>query len=497
VQQQQQQQPSPPLPATPPTPPFRTTFDSTDFLTNSTNTGGGLYIPPDPHGAAGPSHVLNVANVTIRIHQKDGTLDVDTSLANFFTSESPTTQTFDPKVLYDQYANRWVVVTLEQTSPSLSRFLLAVSDDSDPNGTWYTTAINSLTNIGGVDRWADYPGFAVDEEAIYLTGNMFSFAGSFGGNRLWIVDKGVAGGFYAGSAASVAVYDPWTGLSAVTTTHQPAHTYGTVPAGIGTFLVAYSGINDGTNEYLQVIRIDSPLATPTFDLQYIDLGNIDDLAGALPSGAQLGSGTGVLTNDRRALDAVWRNGALWVVATGLPNSGPDTGQPTALWWKIDTSTPAALTLADGGEIGGEELAANAATFFPSIAVNSANHVAIGFSVAAATIYPSSAFALRSPQDPPGTMRKPGFLRRGTDYYVRTFGGGRNRWGDYTGTAVDPSDDCFWIYNEHAMTRGTITAPAEDGRWDTAWGHVCSNDFDPFVADARPGEAEGTRRTAGR
>jgi hypothetical protein len=56
-----------------------------------------------------------------------------------------------------------------------------------------------------------------------------------------------------------------------------------------------------------------------------------------------------------------------------------------------------------------------------------------------------------------------------DYYERTFGSGRNRWGDYSGISLDPADDVtFWVFNEYASTRGTPTG-TEDGRWATEWG----------------------------
>ena len=46
---------------------------------------------------------------------------------------------------------------------------------------------------------ADYPGFAVDEEAIYVTANMFTFgaSGSYRGGRLWIIPKSP---YYSGGA---------------------------------------------------------------------------------------------------------------------------------------------------------------------------------------------------------------------------------------------------------------------------------------------------------
>ena len=65
-------------------------------------------------------------------------------------------------------------------------------------GTWRFLAINSKVNIGGNDTWADYPGIAVDEEAVYITANMFPFTSGSGGVRLWIANKGVSGGWYGG-----------------------------------------------------------------------------------------------------------------------------------------------------------------------------------------------------------------------------------------------------------------------------------------------------------
>ena len=169
-------------------------FAGPDFDTNATNTGGSVFIPPDPIAAAGPNHVVSVVNVSIEWHTKAGVEQNSQSLASFFTSLSPVNFTFDPKVIYDQYEDRFVVVTLERQNTlngdpvNSSRILVAVSDDGDPNGVWYFHAINSLTNINGTDTWADYPGFALDEEAIYITNNMFAFTGgTLLGVRLWLL----------------------------------------------------------------------------------------------------------------------------------------------------------------------------------------------------------------------------------------------------------------------------------------------------------------------
>ena len=117
-------------------------FLSTDFDDNGTYNSGYRFIPPDNHAAAGPNHLVNVVNTTISFHQKDGTLDNRYGLESFFSSLSPLTATFDPKVLYDQYEDRWAVITMEKTSgPDTSRMFVAVSDDADPNGTWYFLSV--------------------------------------------------------------------------------------------------------------------------------------------------------------------------------------------------------------------------------------------------------------------------------------------------------------------------------------------------------------------
>lgn len=90
-----------------------------------------------------------------------------------------------------------------------SKIFLVVSKMSSPTSAtssdWYYTSINAKETIGGFDHWVDYPGFAIDEEPVYICGNMFAHTGGTTTFRykLWIVDKGVSSGFYGGGATSV------------------------------------------------------------------------------------------------------------------------------------------------------------------------------------------------------------------------------------------------------------------------------------------------------
>ncbi len=454
-----------------------------NFDDNAALTGGFLFIPPDPSGAVGTSHVCHVVNVSIQCQAKDGTAvpGFPLSLATFFASLSPQNFTFDPKILYDQFEDRYVAITLEKTDvadgdPSnTSHIFLAVSDDGDPSGAgWHYQSIDALLSIGGADRWCDYPGFAVDEEAIYVTCNYFGFSGGgFAGLRTWIIDKGVSGGLYGGATSTVNVYDPVAMAGAGSaTTSQPAHIYGTPPAGAtGTWLVSYSGLTDGINEYLQIYRIDTPLSAPTFSHNYVFVGNFDNNAVAMPDAPQPGTASLIDTGDRRSLNAAWRDNVLWSTATVVPPSGADAGQATAYYFKTST-TGAPSSLASGG-VGGEDVVAGAYTYYPSLAVDSEGNIGIGFAASHGTLYAGAYFVTRDGGS--GTLSPTETVKVGEDYYNRTFGGPRNRWGDYTRVALDPTDEALWVINEVALPRGTATGPGEDGRWGVFLGR-----FAPLV-----------------
>jgi hypothetical protein len=112
-----------------------------------------------------------------------------------------------------------------------------------------------------------------------------------------------------------------------------------------------------------------------------------------------------------------------------------------------------------------------------VTVDKCGNMAIGFAASNQSFYPGAYYTGRLAGDPAGTVQPTGVLQAGVDYYYRAFGGSRNRWGDYSGIALDPSDEAtFWVYNEHAMTRGTVfgSYPSEDGRWDTHWGEFNMN-----------------------
>ena len=482
-------------------------FLSVNFDDNGEENEGFRFIPPDPIGAAGLSRVISVVNTMIESRNKGGAMKWRTSLANFFAPLEPETFTFDPKIVYDQYEDRFIVVTLERVTAGTSfpdpanksRILLAVSKDGNPKtataADWHYMEIGAkLTfdpfQFADLDFWADYPGFEVDEEAIYVTANYFLFPpfGGYGGSFVWIVDKD---GLYSGGTSTASVYNPAAESGFLELTNMPAQVFGEGGIGgpgstIGTYLVGYSGLTfggEGQPEAAQVIAIDDPLGKfggPLFSSEFVVLGDIETVGGAcgyaaLADAPQAGGDALIEVNDRRALDAVWRDNSLWMVTTIDPDGEcGDTlaGTTKAYWTRMDTTGgPGTITQADGGIIDGVDITSDATTFFPAVAVNRNGVAKFGFSASGPDIYAGAFVTGTDPSYPVGMVGPTETIKAGEDYYLRTFGGPRNRWGDYSGISVDPSNESkFWIFNMYAAPQGTDIG-GEFGRWGTAWGRT--------------------------
>ena len=149
-------------------------------------------VPAAPDVAVGPNHIVQVVNSTIAFYQKNGTLDLAQSANTLYNAVRQTNGPFDPKVMYDRIANRFVIVFLEVTSGGggISNVLFAISDDSNPNGTWFTYRFNAKLTITGNQYWLDYPGFGYNKDGYVVNGNLFPFAaGGFGGVEFLTVPK--------------------------------------------------------------------------------------------------------------------------------------------------------------------------------------------------------------------------------------------------------------------------------------------------------------------
>ena len=125
------------------------------------------------------------------------------------------------------------------------------------------------------------------------------------------------------------------------------------------------------------------------------------------------------------------------------------GHAALRWVQIDPDTNALLQ---------EGLIAKAGFdyYYGSIAVNSKGCVVIGFSGSSADTFISAYAVEGTTVGDITTFGDAILLKAGIHNYDVEFGGGRNRWGDYSATWVDPeNDNVFWTFQEWASDFSTL------------------------------------------
>ena len=405
---------------------------------NFTQSGGS--IPPDPEMAVGPNHVVAVVNVALAIYEKSGTpLFGPAPAANLFTGlSSCQTGLYDPNVVYDEEAGRWIILYDQGAYTAGGGFCVAASQTNDPTGAWNIYFFN--VNTGSA--WVDYPHTGVGDSYIFTGGNLFTYAGSFVEGRIWAFNKA---SLYAGN--SVAPITRGVGGPA---TPQPLNLHGFARGTWPSYGNTHYFLADGRDGRNYPLLQWNPASGAFSNLGDIDLG-----AGGAPiDNVQGGTGGLIQGNDYRPQDFEYRNGYGWTTSTISCNPGSGTVN-CARWAQIDIAG-AALGPAGVGVIS----SAGDYRYFPDVAANHCNDAVIGYTGSDSGTFPSVYVSTRTSTTPPGQILAEGLIKAGEITYV-DFGGPPYRWGDYTGLTIDPDGYAFWYLGQYSENTGTTT-----GRWGT-------------------------------
>lgn len=151
--------------------------------------------------------------------------------------------------------------------------------------------------------------------------------------------------------------------------------------------------------------------------------------------------------------SVYINGALWFSHTVfLPG---DVAYYDAVdWWQVNPVTHAVLQYGRVADPTGTIF-----YFYPSINVNGAGDALLGYCESSLDMYPSSSYSFHAHTDAANTMESNYLFKLGVAPYDRE-GTGVERWGDFTGATVDPTDSSFWDFNQWSNVNdawGTIVA----------------------------------------
>lgn len=411
-------------------------------------------IPPDTHGAVGPDHVMTVLNTQVRIQRKSGE-HVRTASLQSFWSPLGDARPFDPKAAYDNRSKRWIVVAAGNRGAEDSSVLLAISDTSDPSGNWKFRRIRGET---GTSRFVDYPSIGLNDRWVaiqYLERTTVS--NLYVQSQLLLFERAdlLAGAESIPKRFTVETADY---------VQTPAMTFDETD---DLYLASVPARAEGPVRTLKLHVVRGRAGSEQLDLVQ-EFTMPDSWASRAPGAGNLIPQAG--TSAKLHVQEAWmhsvivRNGSVWVChPIFLPDENPTRA---AVQW-------AELTETDVRQVGRIEDVSRS-YLYPSMAVNSENDVLIGFSVSSVSMYASAGFAVRSNSDDPGTMRPPVIFKEGVGPYLKTKGTGKNRWGDYSNTVVDPSDEMtFWTVQQYAEAPEGDSLQDGSGRWGTWWARIQS------------------------
>ncbi|HEX8475207.1 MAG TPA: Calx-beta domain-containing protein [Pyrinomonadaceae bacterium] len=437
------------------------------------------HYPPDTHGAVGINHLVTVLNGRFGVQDRNGNVVLSMSQAAFWNgiNGGAPPDVFDPKVLYDPYAQRFIMTSCATRRSAASSVLIGVSMTGDPTGNWKLYRVDA----DAADlSWADFPSIGFNKNWIVVHMNMFDNDPDVAPavpfrSQLWVFDKP---SMYAG------FNNPYTEIQVpnVGGTMVPAITLD--PNLETLYLLQNWNGNSGGSGYLRFYSITGLPSVPV--LNFATSTSVHLLSTPNPWASnpptvnnssdfapQLGTTQKIQANDSRMHSVVYRNGRLWATQTVFLPAGSSSTRSAVQWWEIN---PSIENVIQRGRI--DDPSGNTFYSFPSITVNKNNDVLIGYSRFRASEYASAAYSYRAAGDPPNTTRDDALLKAGEDVYARV-SEDRNRWGDYSATVVDPVDDTtMWTIQEYAAPRDTFAAPTSAGRWATWWGRINSTTTPP-------------------
>ena len=397
-------------------------------FTTVTMTETANFFPPDAMGAVGPNHVVVLINGRYSVYDRLGNLQSSTSLDQFWVDGGVTPDggfSFDPRILYDRQSSRFYATAVDNNAQP-NNILLGVSQSSDPGDGWTSFKFDSDADDL---QWADFPMLGMNGEAVVVSANMQTLGGPaevhvlvLPKSDLLLPTPVVTDATLLENSASAFTPQPVVDLD-----------HGTLP------LPLLSGDMKQLGELLKDEVTGSVTAPAVTSFKRIR-NNVSS-GFAPPDIDQPGSKVDVDAGGTRfSGNVVLQNGSLWAV------QGVDVaGRAAVEWYEIDTVNYDVL---QNGLISDSSLGFN----FPSIAVNDDEDVVIAFSGGDPNTFISSYAVVGSTNGTGLTAFGPVTqLHPGQAEYEHLDSIGRNRWGDYSATVIDPLDEYrFWTFQEFAF-----------------------------------------------
>ena len=410
--------------------------------------------PPDSQGDVGPTQYVVMINGRVRSYSKatgaaDGVLDVDSdvfwrSAMTPVTGSVTSNFTSDPHIRYDRLSGRWIAVMIDvpNNGDRANRIMVAVSSGGTitASTTWRFFSFDAPAG-----EFADYPTLGVDANALYIGTNEFSAStGGFLNTNAYVVQKSSVLG--TGTIKVTAFRNLLTSSSGT----GPFTPQGVDNPSASSATGYFVGADNAQLSRLDIRAVTDPGgASPTLS------GNLALTVPAtaypvnVPQSGGAGQSATLDALDDRLFAAQIRDGHLWTAHNiGVNSSGAaaTNNRTGSRWYEIALSPN--VSLVQSGTVFDSALSAPRSYWIPSLAVNGQGNMVLAGSVSSAQTLPNAWFAGRKPGDGAGTVSAP-VQYSSTPAGVTTYKPSNNRWGDYSLTSVDPSDDqTVWTIQEY-------------------------------------------------
>ena len=446
-------------------------------------TGNGNISPADPTGAAGVSHVVTAVNVDYAVYPKGSIAEPPAappplaagSLGSLFPNLPAGTITFDPKVVYDHYRGRFVLVFLAGHGPPFSKgarrsYILVVSipdgTASDPN-TWCKRRLNGDQTKKDGQQLADFPGLGFDRRNVYVTSNQFGFGRQESFEYAQILALGKSSLYNCGRKLKVKAFggketrNPGRRAGPAFTI-QPAITETEIGKGKTEYLVSFDDQSCGPicGKRMTIWRIVRRKGR----LQ-LAKDSVKTPRGVLaPPGTQRDGSANC-----QAFETCWDPGDLRLVTAFYDadrdrlytahtvqsdiSPGDNYIEASVRWYEVDPSPIKKSKLTRTGLIGEPQRDSG----WPAVATDAAGTLFVTFSRAGAPP-PGEYLSSVAATIPPGATSPDAVtvLMPGESTYVAD-PGRFQRWGDYAAASRDPVDPLdVWLVNQYARSDGTPT-----------------------------------------
>lgn len=493
-------------------------------ITDDARAAGFVLEPPDQGLCVGNGKVLELVNVVGQVYSTAGAKVGGAFYLNDFFHEDPNqANASDPSCYYDADTNRFYADMLFYDSDPKTgqlngenRIDIAVSNTSDPSGSWRVFGFD-VTGDGPSDfNLGDYPQIGADAQGLYITTNSYPFfEDGFGGAQLYAMSKrGVA----TGSDLRVSRVALGTSRGATAfglrPTTAPAAGYAREFGGTEYLLSSQATPEAGNKQgFSQAITLWALTGTDSLaphasralklktDAATVDRYGIPPLseqkAGDYPLGqclsvqpcrqqtfrttsAAFPHSEGKLdSSDSRMNQTVYANGLVYGTVDTVVNVGGKDRAGLAYYVLRPDASAGGVLKGDVVKQGKLALAGNNLTF-GAFGVNRTGRAVLALNVVGTDYYASAGYVTFDAKLTPGPVHIAGAGVGPTDGFSEypDFTGGtvRPRWGDYAATSFDPATGSIWIANEYIAQSCTLATYQADpscggtrsryGNWST-------------------------------